>query len=456
MKFSDYSEPADYSGIFWRNIEKVQSLSLDPLVVGLLSLIETTFELPNELLSCQFKRYLQNQHEYCPINLHRRPWRRLMFVFSLVYAGARSAFIRTRGHSDVLLDTWYPECEHSFYGSDMLDQLGRQHRLLRLNISGYKKLSFNDLLRSVPKYLKAHALAEKIWELHRIDLYHFLFFAFRCGLMGQHIKSNYAPKCIISGNDNGFPAIVAGAAGADLILIQNGMRAASDGSYSFANIYISMGGPQMMPARVRAGCRFSEIFYWGSIRLHHANAKIVPDPQTIASFDVLFVSSIEDIGGTDGVFKGFYSRSDERMVLRIIKEYAEGTDARVAYSCRYAAEITDLKALGLFSEQITYFAHGDHSPYSLVAQSRYTLSSGSTMTVEALAMGMKGGFINTSGNIEVNVGTLGAGVEYTSSEWEGLSLFLFELDSKVGTMKDYVVQNPAFVKEFVALMASRY
>jgi hypothetical protein len=272
--------------------------------------------------------------------------------------------------------------------------------------------------------------------------------------VGEALAQAAPGATLVTGNDNGFPPIRARRAGMRQVAIENGVRRRiSDSSFARADAFVAMAAGSALSVRREIGCRFGEVHELGSLRLarYLAARAEPPAPET----DVVFVSSLEDGDLFDRTFEHF-SMEFERQAIAAVNRLAETSELSVAYYPRSASEHELLARLGLVSDAVTY---GDWRPggvYDAVERARVVLSTCSTVGLEAMALGRPNGYLNLSGNSELNPGARSAGIE-----WDGdgsLETFVHGLLARPATPGEFSVQSPTYLSDvgkIVALTSDR-
>ena len=281
-------------------------------------------------------------------------------------------------------------------------------------------------------------------------------------LSGLKIGKECQPRLVISGNDNGFSRIKAKSAGADIVLIQNGIRPpVGDSAFSYADHYFSMAAKKITDLRMGTGCIFKNVYFFGSLRLYNflrSGQGVSRNGQIL--YDFLFVQAFEIPYAPDEKFYGnFYSTNNEIKLIKEVNKLASCGELKIAFQFRGKSTLEELKKLGLFSERITYIINKQQSVYASVLASDVVMSPISTLSLEAMALNKKVFFVNLSGNPEIFQDYKDLGVEYKKPEGfdaSGDKTYLGDCINEVRKQskdyKPYIFQNPEYVRDFAAVI----
>lgn len=391
-----FTAPDRYEVDFGRNLDVVARVSERPAFDVLIGDVATALGLPAEVVGQSLRRHLLTAWEYRPETLRRRSAASARATALLAMRARRGGFHANPG--SVLVDCWYPGAEDTFYGRGLLARLGDVGPVDLRDLSGGRDLDRGDVLRVLVRWPRLEAAARRLRRAEGIDCMAWLQGAVAQALVGRALAARGAPAAIVSGNDNGFPVLLAVAAGAPLVLVQNGLRARlSDSAFLWADHYLALAGPAFDDEHTAVHSRFGTIEHVGSLRLQHAlGAAPVLDEE--ARHDVLFVSSLEPRGADfETVFGAYYRNEAELQAIAAVNRLAE-RGLRVAHYPRFFGESDALAATGLRSPVVEYLLRSDGGAYTAAATSRVVLSTGSTVSVEAAAMGRPVGCIELSGN----------------------------------------------------------
>jgi hypothetical protein len=407
-----YEGPANYPAIFEHNFAVVSTVGDRPAVAGLVSHLARTSGLATDDALLDLQRWLLNAHEYFPDQLAGRRADAARGVVALLLL-ARPLAAEGLRSSEVIVDAWYPDAAQQFYGPELLSLLGDRARVAVLDVTGARRAGIRPALTAVRRWAGTLRHVRRVAREEAVDLgtYARLFLA-SCAV-GEALAQAAPGATLVTGNDNGFPPIRARRAGMRQVAIENGVRRRiSDSSFARAE---------------------------------------PPAPET----DVVFVSSLEDGDLFDRTFEHF-SMEFERQAIAAVNRLAETSELSVAYYPRSASVHELLARLGLVSDAVTY---GDWRPggvYDAVERARVVLSSCSTVGLEAMALGRPNGYLNLSGNSELNPGARSAGIE-----WDGdgsLETFAHGLLARPATPGEFSVQSPTYLSDvgkIVALTSDR-
>jgi len=281
---------------------------------------------------------------------------------------------------------------------------------------------------------------------HNIDVTSYIIRFFNEFLAGSSIKKYLRPKMIISGNDNGCPVIKSKAAAPEILLIQNGERNySSDSSFKYSDYYVSMGTGKYVEARQKTGNIFKNVLPYGSLRLHNFVKASSGDPRKSSRlYDIVWISNWNLVKHAD-IYRSFYPIEAEYSAIRLINQISSLYN--VAYYGRYQGETEDLKKLGLFSENVAYIRREDKSVYESIQESEIVLSTGSTVNLEAMALGKKVGFVNLSGNPYINYTYKDLSIEYNNVSSIPFADFISGIRARTSRYEEFISQNTDFVRD---------
>lgn len=447
MRLKNYSLSAYYADVFRYNFKEIDNIQSDELFDNFVKMLACISRIDYEIVLIELKRYLMLSREYFPDNIRVRFIYAFLLPYFILGGIPRIFFNKCRKDADIIIDDCSINSADNLYGRELMNVLNRDHKCLMSNFRELKKINMVDLLNYCLSFAKSFLFARHIRKRHGIDLRRYVFSFFSDFLSGLCIKRCYQPKLVISWNDNGLAIIKAKACGADILLIQNGLRDHSgDASFKYADYYISIGTRYPIETRVETGCIFKKIYSLGSLRMYNflKNAK---NKKIDILYDLLWVGGW-DLCGPENIFlkSKYYSMEAHYKALRLINDFAIRTNLRVAYHCRYECEIEDLKKLGLFCDKITYFKNSQKNVYQSVLESDIILSCVSTVSLEALGLGKKVGFINLSENNIINLTYRNLDVEYNLNSGITFEEFIRKIREKEFNFNDYAIQNPNYVE----------
>ncbi|MFA5089592.1 MAG: hypothetical protein WC510_01005 [Candidatus Omnitrophota bacterium] len=449
-----YSQSGDYADIFRYNYEVISRIQDDDLLNKFVLMISSILKIDYQVILVDLKRYLMISQEYYPHNIQKKCLHYFLlpyFVFRNIVNSFHYARIK---HSDIIIDSWYPDSLDTFYGQELIGKLLKKYRCIVLNFMNLKSIDFIDFFRYFPEFIRCFLFSLLIIKKHGIDLRRYTFSLFFDFLRGRFVKSHYKPRMIISGNDNGLSVIKSKASGAGMFLIQNGLRDYSaDSSFKYADHYVSMGEKCVINMRQETGCIFKNIYTFGSLRLHNFLSGS-GDLESDILYDVLWVSTYNLFDNENIASKsGYCSMDSYYSAIRLINGLALNNPYRVAFQCRYEREVEDLRKLGLFCERIIYINNLQKSVYQSVLESDIILTAVSTVSLEAMALKKKIGLINLSDNRILNHVYRGLGIEYNLNSRITLEEFIESLRNKVLNFKDYIRQDPCYAEDLLGAVA---
>ena len=455
MNFKYYTNSNDYENIYDHNFNTVNSINEDKLYTDLIKHLGKTTGLDRHLIMIDLKRYLMMCSEYYTKHFSYNPLYYFLVPYFMVYMLMKK-FKKCTELAEIIIDEWSPGCLNAFYGEELLNELSVRHKCLY--IKDYRNLGTSNIFsgfRYLLPMLKSMHLAGKIRKRYSIDLRRYVFTFFRDFLTGQTLKKNTKPKWFISGNDNGFAFIIAKAAGAKLMLIQNAKRLIiSDSSFKYADCFISLeGATKLTLALKHTGSDFKKIYYLGSLRLYYVLKKN-PFPDNIHNnYDILWVSTFPPRTWNDGPWAKMYPMEADMRAIRLLNRLAENnTDLRIVYQCASENEIEELEELGLRSQHILYLPREGLNVYNTILQSSLVLSGWSTTCTEAMKIGKKVGFHNLSGNKYINYGYETLAIEYNLDSMWSFEDFLKNITEQKRDYGDFAVQSPTLVSDIVSII----
>jgi hypothetical protein len=448
-----YTTPSEYPEIYRHNIEQIKKIESYPPIDRLIKLLNRATQIDEQIIWLELKRYLMNMIEYRPERNEPQNIGKIGSVKKLI-AMARKYFIWPKNtgsrKADVIVDDFSEGVLDNLYGPELLNQLR--------SLSGYRTINFLKpypvkimyYLRFLPWILSAWFHNRNIIRSMQLDLKQFIVIYFSRYLFGISIRSDLKPQIIVSGNDNGFPVIMGKAAGAEIVLIQNAKKTLfSDATFKYADHYIAMGDMAYTGVLKNTGCIFRNIYNYGSIRLYNSlNGKHDPEDKS----DILWISDLENQPEEEYVFKHYYSNRYEIEAIKLLNEYAESSNRRIVYKCRYEGEIEELKKLDLICPRITYYGRNEKNTYRSMSSARAVFSTISSAVYEAMGIGKKAGYVNLSGNSNLNYDVRELNIEYTP---EGAISFPEYVEKILADDRDYssyVKQDHDYVQDVLKVI----
>lgn len=449
-----YPNSGAYAETFGHNFREVGRIGAYPQVKDLTDFIAARLGVLPEIVEIELRRYVLTCHEYYPGEILPSkgavPRRVCRFAAQVGLALLPRQFC---GKSRVLVHDWSPGVIDNFYGDVLLRSLKVRLSAGVVSQKGLWRAGLLDSFSRIPDYFMAQRLAARARMATGVELSGFVNYAVRCALAGQWLRRYAAPAVILSGNDNGFPVLLAKAAGAKLILIQNARKTLfSDAAYKYADIFVAMADLEKMGIIAQTGCRFGKIVQLGSIRI--ANAMQPPAREgAIPGCDLLWISDLEYSGGSEQVFGRYYSMTSEIAAIRVLNELALRSGWSIIYKCRMPDELVHLKSLGLISDKIHYVGRYEMNTYRVALKAEVVMSTLSTVVLEMLGVGKKAGLFNLSGNNNVNADLSQYGLEYTREDTGGLLDFVSSLRLNPPDLGGTVVQDPHYFERLEEIVA---
>lgn len=465
LRLVPFRGPRSYGDDFRASLSEVGRIDEDQAFRSLIRMLAESTAIPYETVSLELKRSLSFENEFFPdtLRLSLRSLATLPFFLlrSLLCSCKERPFVAER--ADVILDFWFPDADSGFYGEPLLGELSRVNKCLRMDFTALKYYRFLSAVSAFPAYFRSWLRVWRVFLVHGLDLQRFIYRFYVDYLTGKELASIGA-RLVLSGNDNGFPSIKALAAGAEIFLIQNGLRTyVGDTAYKYADHYASMGVGPLQDVFRECGCKLRNIHALGSLRLNNYLAGRTTAPEL--RYDLLFVET----GYLTYFFQPFDPRRSTRWfdisfsgeatlrALQVLMDLANRSGFRIALQTMYRGEVEIIKRLGCYSDRITYFEKGDRSIYETVMESDLIMSTVSTVCLEAMGIGKRACFMNFSGNANVNRLFSSLNIEYNSESKESPEAFIRRVKSiplddfyaHVRQDPDYVPKLSGFVRDAV-------
>jgi hypothetical protein len=405
-----------------------------------------------EIILLDLKHYILFMQEYFPYNIQRKWIHLVALPYFFINALSKIHWGEKESITEIIIDDWYKNSTDSFYGRELVTRLSSNWRTFVVNIQSLTEIDLKTFMRIIPPFVLSFINATHILKVHGMDLRRYTYTFYKNVMEGNAIKKHYKAKLVISGNDNGMSIIKAKAAGADILLIHNGVRIpyCSHFCFKYADYNISMENMHILQARINQGCKFINYYLLGSVRLHNF-LRQNSDVDLPLIYDVLWVSTC-GLCDYDSKMNGYYLSTDEHKAIRIFNQFVDESSIRAAYQCRYPNEIDDLRKLGLFNNNIVYIERKGEGVYQSVAQSKVVLSSFSTVCLEAMAMGNKVGFVNLSGNKYINLIYKDLAIEYTGEGNLSFVDFYNEIRDREIDYTNYIKQSASYVNELIDIV----
>ena len=399
-----------------------------------------------------------NNYSYFPYHLRVKRGNLLLYVRFIVAHFLHSFKSKPR-HSkeiDIIVDDWSNGVVSHFYGEEIISRLGQSYRYDIIRFSRIRGVNLKHVFQQLFNFFKCMFLAESIIRKHKMDLREYVFAFFSEFMSGQAIRETYKPKLVITGHQNGFSSIKAKAAGAEIILIPNGLFGYfGDTSFKYADYFISIGAKYFIEAALKFGCVFKNIYSFGPLRVYNFNQK-TKNREFKVIYDLLWVGFGTDL--LSNYSREGYTIKAEHEAIKLINKYAS-KGWKVAYHCRHEDDVEKLGELGLLSDKIDYLpptysktSKKTKNIYEAVRESGLIMSSLSGVCHEAYALGKKMAFVNLSGNSYLNYPYRSANVEYDLSSKTSFDEFVERIKNKNIDRKDYVEQNHNYIEDLFSIV----
>lgn len=453
FKLKEYSLPKEYPRDYSYNFHAVNGIQNDVLLNSFVRDLSCFSGVPYEIILTDLKNYLMIRHEYyfgvLDVNI-----RNVLLLPKFILSFVKNAVAKKYGTADLILDIWFPNAIRDFYTTELEAGLLKEHKCLFVD--------FNSIIYAKPRYFFKFLIpfvlsffrCSGIIKKHNLDLRPYVYLFFKKLLIGLTIKQVIKPKLIISGNDNGFVSIIAKMAGAELMFIQNGRRSlASHFAFKYADHYVAMTD---IYRRISSGLTndiFKNIYNFGSIRLYE-NLKKNSNGSRI-SYDLLWVSSLTALPG--GVLQKsnwshYYDDESECAAIKIINNFSQKSNLRIAYQCKTDYEIEELEKAELKSDKIFYFTPSMQNTYKTLFQSKAVLTPVSTVCLEAMGIGKKVGFVNLSGNDFLNLYFKDLDIEFNQESTVTFECFIDKIMNQQLDYKAYFFQNQNYITDLLDII----
>lgn len=454
MTFKQYNKPSEYSETVRFNFNQIDGLEKNNNFIRLAGELSSATKIDYKIILITLKRFLMTSHEYYPDHLKRNIKNRLIsfsFIIWSIKTLIKSGRQAGKEKSGIILDNWAYGVMDNFYGKYLVAELKGHYKCKIIDFNYFNRIKIDNAIKYFPGFKNCLKINKLLQKSQKIDLSLYIYEFFKQFLTGLEIRELFRPEWIISGNDNGLSRVKAVSSGAKLLLIQNGSRLfTSDGCFLYSDIYISMGSGKFLESASERGCIFSRVFSYGSLRLYnYLNTHNHKDDEDHEVYDVLYVSAWHQ---SDWDKYYHYSREAEEKNILLLIEAAENSNLRFAYRCRYDNEIEHLLKAGLVSDKIFYIPFRGINIYDTLIKSRLVLSAFSTSGLEAMGINKKVGFINQSGNQELNSVYSDLKIEYTGENENSLLEFIDKMLKRKIEYNDYIIQNQSFVKAVVKII----
>jgi hypothetical protein len=461
-RFRPYTVSTEYASIFEANyglsIKLVEDKRFRPLFAALANASDRSIGEAD--LKLAFRRLLLSTIRFHYAQLDRSGVSRQVariaarcFIGICLWVFRRPREIRRR--DIIMVDEWYSGAIDTFYSRELLDGLEGAGTVLRFNFGAFRfpHVSFPFALRYAAASITAlrfswRMLAE--YGVQPMAVVELLLFAL---MKGEALKKDYAPRAILSGNDNGFSGLMAKAAGARLVLVQNGMRDVHDVVGLACDAYVGILGEAQRRFYESLGANIGEYYGLGSIRLSNFLRRTTGE--ATEEWDVLYIGTgIFPSFIEDHVYSAYYSPEAELTLIHLINGLAEDCGLRVAAHFAYSTELEYLRAHGIISPQVTCLCREETSVYALMRRCSTVVTSFSTVGVEALALSGRAVFVNLSGNATINAPLRGSGLEFPGCDSRALASFI-EAQRKAGrATTDIAPLTPDLAEKIASIVSA--
>lgn len=447
LGLKDYTgEPKEFSKIFKHNLEIIDKIDKIDEFINIIEVLSKVSNIEDKVIACTIKRYLMIKQQEIQGGIANTRNTSLIYIIVKFIKLFIKSFISRKNSKkvDIIIDSWYPDSENTFYGTELVNLIKNRTTGILFDVRRYKSVLISDIIKHffvMPDIMKSN---NRLKKAYNVDLTEYIGEFISYLIIGLAIKKAYSPKVIVSGNDNGFPEILAKAAGAKILLIQNGGRLClSDSSFKYADACILFGASKIENLILGMKNQYSTMYHLGSIRLYYFLREYKGD--RTKKYDILWVTSynlMKPNGFMEGVIPTEYELQTIKLLSSIRHKY------KIVHQCRYDDEIKDLKKLGLFFEEIDYIKNCESSVYESILKSDMTLSLCSSVNYEALALNKKIGFINLSGNNLPNVVFSELALEYNNESRITFEEFIDGLMNKnISNKSEYILQSNNFAEE---------
>jgi hypothetical protein len=446
-------DPAQFPPTFDANFAAVDALSKEARCALFFDRLSDITGIERDIIVLECKRYLMVTVFTAPERVQRGGQFLAVVRFGVrVIADFVWGIYHGRPHPSVTLyiDDWSPGVPEEFYGTELVGRLYAAQSVSVCDWSLLRGIRMGDLPRLLTGFFRLLPFQRAYFRQTGVSLYDFSMRALCSAFEGRFINPNHLHGVVVSGNDNGFNVLKAKAAHLRVILVQNGLRGyIPDSSFKYADVYVAMGARQIVRAQQDVGVRWGKTYFWGSLRLAHYMATVRPAQPVL--YDIAWISNWP-INLDPSLCKGYYKAEYERDAIVLLLELANSSSLNIVYHCRYAKEIEDLKYAGLYSPRITYVTRSEQSVYAIVEQSRIIVSTGSTVNLEAMALGKKVCFVNLSPNGHLIKQFSALDREYVRGSSRSFADFIKDIDGRPARYDDYVFQSPRMVDDLAALI----
>ncbi|WP_397600990.1 hypothetical protein [Silvanigrella sp.] len=398
-----FSSPKEYSKVINQNLNNLKELEENKYLKEYLKVLKKETTIDEKYSILYIKRHLLTNLEYnleSNLKFSKIPF--FLYYFLRILLSIFQSLIKydKKNNYNLLIDDWYNNSIKSFYSFS--DDDFKDIKFKIMNASQINKILFRDLYKSIFIYFKTRKIIKILSKelninfkfIHSIIILNFF--------TGRYLKYKFNPKIILSGNDNGFPYLKAKSANCKLFTIQNGIRGKeSDANFTYADLYFSFLTKESSYIREEGGCINEKHIEIGSYRLSEFYKNYIKTP---IKFDVTYIGTYSNSIENECLLKHFFShKTNEVESIKTFNSLTkEFPNLKFSYFPRNNNEIFELEKSGLISDNIEYLDRNTYNIYNVITSTNLILSSCSTTGIEALALNKKIGFINQSGNEDLN------------------------------------------------------
>lgn len=454
IELVDYTLPKEYGKSFEANIIRINEISNDENLIKLVNILNDSTKIEKEIIFLDLKRFLMVFDEFRKKRLYRWYWNYLILFVIFLKLIIRMFKKFNLSKSDVIIDDWSIGVIENFYGKEFITRIKNLFSCSVLDFGKIFKINIIDSIKCSKGFIASYFYSLYLSSIYKKNIAYYVCWFFADYLSGLWIKKNLKPKIVVSGNDNGPNLIRTKAAGAKIILIQNGNRPPlSDSCFLYADCYFSMYGEKTNKMRIdMTKCLFKKAYSFGSIRFHNYYKK---QAESKCYYDILYISTLsQNSSDYDNIYGHHYPLKSEYEAIRLFNDnIAKKNKYKIAYYCRYYEEEADLKSKGLYCDYIEYIPYEPGNVYNFIAKSEIISSSCSTACLEAMSLGKKIVLINLSENNYLNYYYKDLEIEYNNNITISLDKFFEEIKNREFNYKDYIVQNPKYIDDVIICIA---
>lgn len=449
-----YRSPDQYDAVFGECLSWVNALMKEASVARLIAVVSTRLNFPADWVEASFKRQLMIRSEFFPQRLLPRSL--FLDLFRLLAYLRQARFIKALNAGEgarVIFDEWYAGAGETFYGRHLREEVSKATSTASINLSANGPFDFADLLKHLPAILQCLVQAARASGRTRLNLLALVVSCVTEFLSGLTIRKQLHPKVIVTGNDNGFPALKAAAAGANLIRIQNGVRSrSSDGMSIAADVYVGMGGSRFLSHAEELGWKIGKWLPFGSLRLatyleDASRTQNASGNSNDYSYKYLYIGTWTKV--PQAVLQNYLHYFPIEAEAKAIQQFNTLATAaeRAAFVCLNAQEVETLKRMHLWSPNVDYYWGTSPSSYGLICNSDVVLSTGSTLGWEKLMLGGLSIFFEFADN-KRNAYFSDIGLDCSTAPGDLAAFIRTARETSRGQIKNFVAeQNPDYIEQ---------